>query len=66
MNQFWKLFKESVIMQSIISIGLIAACIVLWLTGKTVPQDLSSMTLLAVGFFFGSKYQNTLNKTKED
>lgn len=63
MDTFWTLLKESVIMQGTITLALLGTCIYMWATGQPVPEELSGMTLLAVGFFFGSKYQNTLNRS---
>jgi 4-hydroxybenzoate polyprenyltransferase len=55
MNQFWTLFKESVITQAIVTLVLIVTCCILWVTGRVLPSELFQLTVLVVGFWFGSK-----------
>lgn len=55
MATFWRLLEESVIIQGTITLVLIAAMVFLAVTGREVPDVLSSSTALALGFYFGSK-----------
>jgi hypothetical protein len=57
-EKFLDLLEKSVITQSIITILVLATCVYLWLTGVPLPEDLKSITLVIVGFFFGSKTAN--------
>jgi hypothetical protein len=64
MTNFWTLLRESVIIQGIITISLLGVCIYLWIVRVEIPPALSSLTTIAVGFFFGSKYSNLMTRTK--
>lgn len=55
MSQFWKLLRESVIIQGTITIAIIGAIIYLVIAGQEVPSELWSWGALILGFFFGSK-----------
>lgn len=52
---FWSLVKESTITQAFVTFCLIVTLCILWGMGKTVPTDLYQLTVLVVGFWFGSK-----------
>ena len=58
MDKLIYLIRESVIIQGILTIGLVGAAICLMLQGKEVPKDLWSLVILVVGFYFGSKVEN--------
>lgn len=62
MTNFWTLLHESVIVQGIITLALLGVCIYLWIARVEIPPALSALTTMAVGFFFGSKYSNLMNK----
>ena len=62
MKDFWTLFKESVIMQAILTLVVIGAWLYLVLTGQSVPTLLETVVGLVIGFFFGAKYQALLNE----
>jgi len=55
MTRFWELLEQSVIVQSLVTLGLVSAVIFLSVTGQEIPDPLLSLTLLAIGFYFGSK-----------
>ena len=54
-QQFVDLFKQSVITQALITFALILTCCILWIGYRPLPSDLLQMTVLVVGFWFGSK-----------
>lgn len=54
-DTFLSLLKESVIMQAVLTVMLVGTTVTLVLLGKEVPESIGSMTLLVVGYFFGSK-----------
>jgi len=60
MRKFWDLVKESVIVQGIITLGLVGTTCYLWVTGQPVPDDLWTALSIVLGFFFGSKFQQKL------
>ena len=55
MQKFWDLLQESVIVQAVITLLVVGAVIYLSVTGQEVPELLSNITGLVVGFYFGSK-----------
>jgi len=55
MRTFWDLLQESVIVQAVITLLVVGAVIYLSVTGQEVPELLSNITGLVVGFYFGSK-----------
>lgn len=59
MTTFWRLLEESVIVQGTVTIGLIEAIIFLAVTEKQTPDGISSLALLTLGYYFGSKGQLT-------
>ena len=60
MAKFWDLFAESIIVQSFITGLLVTGVLFMWVTGREVPSDLVSATMLALGFWFGSKTQHAI------
>lgn len=55
MATFWSLLKESIIVQSIVTLGLVVTIIVLVLTNRPVPDVMVNLTTLVIGFWFGTK-----------
>lgn len=62
MDRFWKLFEESVIVQALITLALVTVVCYLFATGRPIPELLSSALMLVLGFYFGSKTQQTIDK----
>lgn len=58
MSKFWDLFGQSVVTQAVITILVVGTASYLWIKGEPVPSDLYGVLYIAIGFFFGSKYQN--------
>ena len=65
MLQFWTLLKESIIVQSLLTLGFSGTCVYLWVTGRSVPDQALQALWVVLGFWFGSKVQHTLAKSKE-
>lgn len=63
MDKFWDLVRESVIMQSIVTLTLVITLCVMFATERPVPDLLAQTTLLVIGFWFGSKTQLALNRS---
>lgn len=55
MQKFWELFEQSIITQALVTAVLVITVSVLYATGREVPADLYQLTILVVGFWFGSK-----------
>jgi hypothetical protein len=62
MDKFWQLLEESVIVQSAVTLILIATLCVMLLRGQPIPDLLSSITFAVLGFWFGSKVQLAISK----
>ena len=64
MTNFWDLLKESVIIQGTITLLLIITICYLAIANQPVPTFLQDTTALVIGFWFGAKVQNLINKAK--
>jgi hypothetical protein len=64
MDKFWELLQESVIVQSTVTLALVITICVMFVTGRAVPDLLAQITLLVIGYWFGSKTQLLLNRGK--
>jgi len=62
---FWSLLKESIIVQSIITLMMVSAIVYLYLTGKEVPETLYNLTYIIVGYWLGSKAQHSIEKSNK-
>jgi len=55
MEKFWDLFQQSVIVQSLVTLVLVGTLCYMFATGQAIPDLLGQVTLLVIGFWFGSK-----------
>lgn len=55
MQKFWELFEQSIITQAVITALLVMTICAMYLMGKPIPTDLIELTMIVVGFWFGSK-----------
>jgi hypothetical protein len=55
MDKFWDLFQQSVIVQSLVTLILVGTLCYMFATGAAIPDLLAQVTLLVIGFWFGSK-----------
>lgn len=51
------LLRESVLVSGFIAVGCIGAVIYLSVAGRPIPDILSNVAMVVVGFFFGGKVQ---------
>lgn len=49
------LIEQSVVFQGILAVSVVGAVVYLSVCGQPVPDQLSSLAMIIVGFFFGSK-----------
>lgn len=63
-QRFFDLLERSVIIQSVITLVLVVACIYLWCQGREVPKALESLTFTVVAFWMGSKAQHTVDRNQ--
>lgn len=64
MSNLWKGVTEGAIVQGLVTIMLVGACIYLAILGQEIPPLLSEGTMLVLGFYFGSKVQSVVNGYK--
>jgi uncharacterized membrane-anchored protein len=64
-NMFWKLLAESVIVQALVTLTLVVVCCYLAIKGQPIPEELKGATLLALGFYFGSKSQQYIHASEK-
>ena len=55
MNTFWTLLKESIIVQSLLTLLLWCAVVYMVVIGLPVPDILSIAATTVLGFWFGQK-----------
>ncbi len=58
------LIRESVIVQGLITLMVVGACIWLAIHNEVIPPFLADLTSLIIGFYFGAKVQNLVHKSK--
>ncbi len=57
MSEFWKLFKESVILQAVLTLMVWSVILYMLANGQEVGSELWSVGSLIIGFYFGSKVE---------
>lgn len=65
MDNFWELLRESVIIQGVITLMVVGACIYLAVTSQSIPPFLADLTSLVIGFYFGAKVQALVHKASK-
>ena len=64
MNKFWSLLKESTLTQAAVTIAVVGTSCWLWATGQPIPQELWTADTFVLGFFFGAKVQQVVERQK--
>lgn len=54
-NRLLDMLKESVIVQSLVTLALVVTLCIMWTKQLEVPKELTLLTFSVVGFWFGSK-----------
>lgn len=62
MDTFWDLFKESVVIQGTITLILVCVICYLYIQQLPVPDTLSGLLMVVIGFWFGSKSQQAISR----
>lgn len=62
MNKFWDLFKTSVVLQFTLAVVITLTICALYLLGRDVPTELTGAWLVVLGFIFGQKTQQTIDR----
>jgi len=55
MRTFWQLLRESIIVQSLVTMVVVCTTMYLFATGREVKTELINFGMLILGFWFGSK-----------
>lgn len=66
MTKFWELFRSSVVLQFTLALLVSATICALYLLGRAVPDQLIGAWMLILGFVFGQKVQQSVNKKEKD
>lgn len=59
---FWKLLEESILIQSVVTLLIVITTCLMYLLYRQIPFELLNITLLILGYWFGSKTQYSLMK----
>ena len=62
MHEFWDLFRESIILQGLLTVGIWAAIIVIIVQGREPPDVLVNVGYTIIGFWFGTKVQTAISQ----
>lgn len=65
MSKFWSLFEQSVILQGILALLFSGVISYLYLTSKPVPQELVALVSLILGYFFGAKNTQSMERVTQ-
>jgi len=65
-RNFWDLLSESTIFQGLITMAAMCIWAYLLVTGRSVPDTLQVVVGTVVGFFFGGKYVQAVQKAVEN
>jgi hypothetical protein len=67
MNKFWELLEQSIITQAIITTLVVGLWVYLLATGRAIPDTLTTILQLLIGFYFGSKvaYRQGIAKAEQ-
>ena len=60
------LIERSVIVQGLVTLGLIGVAGAMYLQGKPVPEGLIQCVYLVLGFWFGTKTQYIIDTNRND
>jgi len=62
MKEFWLLFRESIILQGLLTVGIWTGIMVIILRGGTPPDALVNVGYTIIGFWFGTKVQTAISQ----
>lgn len=64
MPTFWVLFRESIILQGILTVGIWTGIMVIILRGEVPPDALVNVGYTIIGFWFGTKVQTAISQLR--
>lgn len=66
MDKFWDLLQTSTLVQGLVTITFVWACVYMACTGRPIPAEMWTATMVALGFYFGSKSQQVINASRRN
>lgn len=60
------LLKENILIRGFLALSLVLAIIYMYLTGIRVPGELLNITSVVLGFYFGGKTQEAIERMSKD
>ncbi len=64
MTKFWELFRSSVVLQFSLALIVTITICALYLLGRAVPTTLANAWWIILGFTFGQKVQQSIDKNR--
>ena len=62
---FWQLVRDSIIVQSLVTLMLVGCIVTMCIMQIQIPDYLQVITSIVVGFWFGSKVQNAIHQANQ-
>ena len=58
------LLERSIVLQAVITIGLLGVASYIWVMGREMPDDLEKLVFIVLSFWMGSKVQHTVDTNR--
>ncbi len=58
------LLERSIVLQAVITIGLLGVASYIWVVGREMPDDLEKLVFIVLSFWMGSKTQHTIDQNR--
>lgn len=65
MNYFFQLFEESVIIQGLVTLVVVSSVCYLYISGQGVPEGMLTLLYAIIGFWFGSKSEYVIRRSRK-
>lgn len=66
MSKFWELLEESVLVQATITLIMVVTVTYMYAAGMEVPDALVNFVALILGYYFGSKTQQAVQRGRRE
>lgn len=58
------LLERSIVLQAVITIGILGVAAYIWVVGREMPSDLKTIVFVVLSFWMGSKTQHTIDQNR--
>lgn len=58
------LLERSIVLQAVITTGLLGVASYIWVSGRAMPADLEKLVFIVLSFWMGSKTQHTIDQNR--